>query len=235
MQKLRFASQRYVWYNGQKRVRLHAKFRLKSCVFSPYFIVLDDMAISIPSVRNIHGATTADVVVEQIALCKANISTINKVAVYRKSREIRDEINRRLRGCHDFMGMSGTRKSGCLYREVELRAEDPLVCDHVIPVTALVSLFEGGTPFEQLVFFPVARISKVSDQKFGTLGLTKSGHCSERPFMRYHHAGIEIETHFGTKISCKDWSIEDHWRLADKTPEISLIRQEVMSRLKACK
>lgn len=191
------------------------------------------MAIFIPGIRNKHGATTADVVAEQIALCKANLLTIEKVAIFRKPREMRDEINRRLRGCHDFMGMAGSRKFGCLYREVDLNPEAPVVCEHAIPVTAMVSLYEAGTPFEELVFFPVARIAKTSDQKFGSLGLTKSGHDLERPFMRYYTAGIEIETHFGIKISCNDWSFEDHWRLVEKTPEISHIRQEVIAKLVA--
>ncbi|UTA78361.1 hypothetical protein J4377_10220 [Halomonas sp. XH26] len=191
------------------------------------------MVIFIPSIRNKHGATTADVIAEQIALCKANLLTIEKVAVFRKPREKRDEINRRLRGCHDFMGMAGSRKFGCLYREVGLNSEDSVVCEHAIPVTAMVSLYEAGTPFEELVFFPVARITKTSDQKFGSLGLTKSGYDLERPFLRYHIAGIEIETHFGTKISCKNWSIQDHWKLVDETPELSHIRQEVINKLTA--
>ncbi len=189
------------------------------------------MTISIPGIRNKHGATTADVVAEQIALCKANLFTIEKVAFFRRPREKRDEINRRLRGCHDFMGMAGSRKFGCLYREVGLNPEIPVVCEHAIPVSAVVSLYEAGIPFEELVFFPVARIARTSDQKFGRLGLTKSGHDLERPFLRYHTAGIEVETHFGEKISCKDWSIEDHWNLVDKTPELSNIRQEVMDKL----
>ena len=189
------------------------------------------MAISIPGIRNRYGATTADVVAEQIALCKANLLTIDRVAFYRKGREKRDEINRRLRGCHDFMGMAGSRKLGCLYREVGLNTEVSVVCEHAIPVTAMVSLYETGTPFEVLVFFPVARISKTSDQKFGSLGLTKSGHDLERPFLRYHTAGIELETHFGMRVSCKDWSMEDHWRLVDRTPELSNIRNEVIAKL----
>ncbi|MDO6621077.1 hypothetical protein [Shewanella sp. 6_MG-2023] len=189
------------------------------------------MTISIPGIRNEHGATTADVVAEQIALCKANLLTIDKVAVFRKPREKRDEINRRLRGCHDFMGMAGSRKFGCLYREVNLDPEAALVCEHAIPVTALVSLYESNIPFEELVFYPVALISRVSDQRFGRLGLTKSGHDLQRPFLRYDIAEIEIETHFGEKISCKDWTMSDHWKLVEKTPEIALIRTQVLRKI----
>lgn len=55
------------------------------------------MSIIIPDVRNAQGATTSDVIAEQISLCKANLDTIEQVAQYRKDREKRDEINRRLR------------------------------------------------------------------------------------------------------------------------------------------
>lgn len=191
------------------------------------------MAIIIPGIRNEYGATTADVIAEQIALCKANILTIEKIAFYRKPREKRDEINRRLRACHDFMGMAGSRKFGCLYREVGLKSETPVVCEHAIPVTVMVTLYEKGTPFEDLAFFPVARIAKASDQKFGSLGLTVSGHALESPFLRYYTAGIEIETHHGRTISCKDWSMQDHWKLIDETPELAAIRRDVLIKLTA--
>ncbi len=129
------------------------------------------------------------------------------------------------------MGMAGSRKLGCLYREVGLSPQVEMVCEHAIPVTAMVSLYEAGTPFEELVFFPVARISRKSDRVLTEMGLSVSGHDLVRPFMRYHEAKIEIETHFGKRISCNEWTIEDHWRLVDETPEISRIRQEVLSKL----
>lgn len=189
------------------------------------------MSITIPGVRNKLRATTAEVITEQIALCKANLELIERIARYRKPREKRDEINRRLRGCHDFLGMAGSRKHGCLYREIGLSPDTPVVCEHAIPVTALVSLYEKGTPFEDLVFYPVARISKESDKRFERLGLVKSGHDNNLPFLRYHKADIEIETHEGVPIPCASWSMENHWALVHKTQELFSIRQEVLSKL----
>ena len=55
------------------------------------------MATTIPGVRNKLGAATSDIVAEQIALCKENVKTIKRIAKFRKPREIRDEISRRLR------------------------------------------------------------------------------------------------------------------------------------------
>lgn len=190
------------------------------------------MSITIPGVRNSQGASTSDVITEQIALCKANLASIEKIAFFRKAREKRDEINRRLRGCHDFLGMAGSRKNGCLYREIGLTADTQVVCEHAIPVTALVSLYETGKPFEEIVFYPVARISKESDKRFGKLGLVKSGHDLGLPFLRYHRAGIAMETHEGIGIACDSWTMDDHWDLVNRTQELSSIRREVLIKLK---
>ena len=190
-----------------------------------------NMTITIPGIRNQHGARTSDIISEQILICKANLETLKKLAFYRKNREIRDEINRRLRSCHDFLGMGSSRKLGCLYREVNLKPTDAVVCEHAIPVTALVSLYQSGVNFEDLVFYPVARISKLSDMRFNKLGLTKSGHDKDFPFLRYHKASIRIETYLGEEIDCKKWSIDDHWKLVNDTRELFTIRSEVMKSL----
>lgn len=193
------------------------------------------MTITIPGVRNEHNATTADVIAEQIQLCEATIEAIQQVAKYRKPREIRDEINRRLRGCHDLLGMAGSRKFGCLYREIGLQPDTAVVCEHAIPVTAMVTLYEENTPFEELVFFPVARISKDSDKALNDKKLTKSGHSNDLPLLRYHEAGIKIETHNGEEISCDKWSMEDHWKLVEQTTNLFSIREAVLSILQKTK
>lgn len=190
------------------------------------------MTIVIPGVRNARDARTSDVITEQIALCKANLSSIDRIAFYRKDREKRDEVNRRLRSCHDFLGMAGARKNGCLYREAGLDPDASTVCEHAIPVTDLVSLYEDGMPFEVLVFYPVARISKASDRRLQEQGLVKSGHERNLPFLRYYKAGIAIETHEGRAIDCDTWTIENHWDLVGATRELSAIRQEVLEKLR---
>ena len=185
------------------------------------------MAVRIPSVRNKHGATTAHIIAEQIALCESNIRNVQEIAIYRKEREIRDEINRRLRVCHDFLGMAGSRKYGCLYKEVKIDEDQPLICEHAIPVSGLVSLYESGVPFEKLVFYPVVRILKTSDKKFEEMGLVKSGFDEEFIFLRYAKAGIPIETHFGREIDTNSWTIENHWEFIKQTPEIMKIKKHV--------
>ena len=193
------------------------------------------MAITIPRVRNKHGASVADVIIEQIALCKANLESIERIAKYRKPREKMDEIRRRLRASHDFLGMAGSRKDGCLYREIDLPLDEPVVCEHAIPVTGLASLYEVGTPFEELAFYPVARISKKSDNKFRSRGLVKSGYDLVLPFKRYDTVDIRIETHEGIAIDCRTWTMQNHWSLVEKTKELASIRDEVLSKLQRLK
>lgn len=203
----------------------------------------------IPGVRNRNNATTADVIAEQIALCKANLLSIEKIATFRKEREKRDEISRRLRGCHDCLGMAGSRKYGCLYREKGLKSNQKVVCEHAIPVTALVSLYQKGVSFERLVFYPVARISKESDMRFGKNGTVKSGYDETldqtldgtfddahiRPFLRYHSANILIETYEGVEVNCETWRMEDHWALIGKTKELVSIKNDVSQKLESWK
>jgi len=189
------------------------------------------MTIKIPSVRNQRGATTADIIVEQVALCESNLKNIEEIAFFRKEREINDEINRRLRCCHTFLGMAGSRKLGCLYREVGLTEEDRTICEHVIPVSGLASLYENGVQFEKLVFYPVALITKTSDKRFRELGLVKTGHDPLNIFRRYCTANIKIETHERNEIDTQSWTIDDHWSLVESTPQISNIKIKVHKKL----
>ncbi len=185
-----------------------------------------------PKVNNKHGATTADILAETIALCEANIETINRVAHFRRAREVRDEINRRLRGCHNWLGMAaGSRRFGCLYREVDLDENEPMVVEHAIPVTALVDMYESGTPFIDLVFLPVALISKVSDGRLNDRKLTKTGHDAVHLLRRYATADISLETHYGERIDASSWTRGDHNELIARTPELSMVREEVVQLL----
>lgn len=127
--------------------------------------------------------------------------------------------------------MAGSRKNGCLYREVGLTPDTQVVCEHAIPVTALVSLYKLGMPFEEMVFYPVARISKASDKRLEQSGLVKSGHDLSFPFLRYHKVGIVMETYQGLAIDCDIWTMENHWDLVEKTQELSIIRREVLNKL----
>lgn len=186
--------------------------------------------INIPKVRI--GLTTSDVILEQIILCKVIVKSIEKYATFRKEREVKDEIRRRLRICHDFLGMAGSRKYGCLYKEPGVT--NKFVCDHSIPVSALVDFYKEKIPFEELIFYPVARISKESDMKFNLKGssLVKSGHDINFPLIRYFKAGINIVTYEDKSVDCQKWTMEDHWRLLAKTESLTNIRNEVQEKIK---
>lgn len=188
--------------------------------------------IIIPDVRNAQGATTSDVIAEQVALCKATLRSIEDIAYFRKAREKRNEINRRLRECHNFLGMAGSRKRGCLYRQVGLYESTLVVCEHAIPVTALVSLYEEGVDFADLVFYPVVRISKEADKCLTKKGFGTSGHDLNFPLLRYYKAGIQIETYAGNPISCNSWSMEEHWKLVETSEKLTSVRNEVLGKLR---
>ncbi|HHY0326223.1 TPA: hypothetical protein ACVU01_003509 [Vibrio cholerae] len=189
-----------------------------------------NMDVIIPSVSNKHGAQVEDILLEQILLCKANISTIERVAVFRKDREINNEINRRIRECNIFLATQGDRKGGCLYREVGIDAGNQ-VCEHAIPVSELVNLYKMGRPIEDLIFYPVARISKESDKKLRSLGLAKKGHDLKFVLSRYFRAEIAIETFEGKRVDCEKWTMEDHWFLVESSKKVSSIRNSLKVKL----
>lgn len=177
------------------------------------------MTISIPGMQG--GFTTVDIILEQKILCELNIKTIKENARVRIDREVNDEINRRIRLANDFLGMAGSRKLGCLYFEDGVDGGG--VCEHVIPIAELVSRYQSGIKFEELIFYPVARISKESDKKLTSIGLGKRGYDLERPFKRYVGANICIKTHHGDMIDACSWSMRDHWSLVFGTEELKEI------------
>lgn len=178
-----------------------------------------------------HGLNTADVVIEQILLCQSVIQAIRKVSQYRTEREVNDEINRRLRTCFDFLGMAGSRKDGCLYNEKALVGSEEVVYEHAIPVTALVSLYLKGFPLQELVFYPVVRLSKKSDTELRRKGLAKTGHDLNYVFRRYHHAGIKVQTYSGEVVPTDSWTLRRHEELLRSTP-LYKVKQEILRRLR---
>ena len=184
----------------------------------------------LPCVKGKNGATIADLIKENTKLCEANISTIRRVARFNGDREVRDEINRRLRGVHNLLGMAaGSRRHGCLYIEKNLDETLSFVVEHAVPVSALVSLYNEGIPFIELIFFPVARISRQSDLKLNSEKLVKSGHDESMKyiFKRYAIAGVLLETYDGVPVDAATWTIDNHYELIRRTPEIGAVYEAV--------
>lgn len=188
----------------------------------------------LPGVRGKNGASTADLVQEISSLCEANIATIRRISQFNAEREIRDEINRRLRAVHNVLGMAaGSRRFGCLYIEKNLDEAEPFIAEHAIPVSALVKLFERGMPFVDLAFFPVSLISKISDRRLAEAKLTKSGHDEsfKEVFRRYAIAGVALETHDGKPVDAETWTMDDHLSLIRRTPALNEVYDAVFRRI----
>ncbi len=186
----------------------------------------------LPGVKGKNGATAADLIREISDLCEANVATIRRICRFNANREVREEIGRRLRGAHNVLGMAtGNRRYGCLYIEKNLDDAQPTVAEHAVPVSALASLYEAGVPFIELVFFPVARISRLADQKLSSFKLVKSGHDEALKYIlsRYGVEGAEIvlETYDGVPVEPKTWTLDNHHELIRRTPEIGAVYEAV--------
>ena len=184
----------------------------------------------IPGVKGKEGATTADLVKENNALCQANIETIERVCRFNGPREVRDEINRRLRAAHNLLGMAaGQRRYGCLYYEENIDTKSPMVVEHAVPVTGLVNLFQQGRSFLELVFLPVALISRSADQRLSESNRTKSGHDEtlELVLRRYAGLGISLVTYDGVSVDPETWTMRDHMELIYRTRELSEIYHSI--------
>lgn len=189
------------------------------------------MPVRIPGVRGKGGASPADLILEHIELCRENVKTIERIATHQKKREMRNEINKRIRACNNLLGMtSGSRRFGHIYRETDLQKGEKLVSEHVIPVSELTSLYENGAPLEELIFYPIALISNASNALLNKRGLNRSRKDCSKPFSRYSEAGIKVESHLGREVETKTWGMADHWDLINETQELANIMDAVYSR-----
>jgi len=182
------------------------------------------MDVIVPKVRHNNGRKVENIIKEQERICAVTIPLIEQTAVYRKEREVTSEYNRRLRTCNDFLGMSGYRKLGCIYREGYITEKKGHTCEHVIPMATIVKmLINREITFQEAIFFPIALIKNSSDDQIKREGRVKSGFDKKFPFKRYDGLGINVFTWEGEYVDSHLWSMDDHWELIKRTPELSHI------------
>ncbi len=176
----------------------------------------------------------SDLIKNHINILEAVIPAIKKVSKYGTERQIKNEINKRIRECQNILGMWGDRRSGILYFEksinfLEVKDKNKFTVEHVIPVSATVQRYIDGDPIpiEKLIFNPIALITTESDKQLREKGLAKSGHDFDFPFRRYKQVEIEIKDLHGTVINCENFSIEDHFELIHKVPELQEVINEI--------
>lgn len=189
------------------------------------------MPIKLPGTRQPNGSTEK-IVKELIRIGEQYRLIAESTNFYRELR-VNKVIADTIRHCNHMMGMSGSFKNGCLYREFGLAQfwsrgnGERVVCDHATPVRQLVTDHHAGTPIENLIFSPVVRISKGANDSLTKIGLAKKGHNRNHPLSRYAHIDLRITTHFGYEVNPATWTYNDHWSLVFKTHELSPLLKEL--------
>jgi hypothetical protein len=175
------------------------------------------------------GASHTALIKNTIQLGLKHIEVAKKSEFYRELM-IDSEVADIIRKCNGTLGLGGNFKNGCLYRQEGLaekwdkKIDGKVICDHAIPVTALVSQYrEKKAPFEHLIFSPVVRITERSNEELTNRGLAKAwkDEWYQYPLSRYAEVGISIVTHKGEKIDTKSWTSANHWELIFDTEELS--------------
>ena len=177
------------------------------------------------------GATPALLVLDAIRL-GAEYRRVTETAQFYKRLLVDRIIADTIRECSSVLGMGGVFKNGCLYRESGLpelwkKSDDvSVVCDHSVPVTELVRQHvKELKPIEELIFSPVVRITKESNDKLIKLGFAKEGYLVGYPLFRYSHIGMMITTHTGEAVDPRTWTDANHWQLIRDTEELKPVLQ----------
>ncbi|WP_275272007.1 hypothetical protein [Limnobacter sp. P1] len=186
------------------------------------------MSIKLPTSR-IANAQPSDLILQYITIGK-KIIEIWSQAKFNKDRKVNDTVATIIRDCNGILGCGGNFKNGCLYRESVLdeiwtpRGDEQVICDHAIPVSELVRMYkEDNIQIEELIFYPVVRISQVANDNLTKKGFAKRGFDPNLPLLRYSKIDLKIKTHFGEEIDPKTWTIEQHTDLVRNTPELKII------------
>lgn len=197
------------------------------------------MAIILPTSNNHPDATHVDFILDNYRVGEQVINAYKGGEYYRDLR-VKFAIGKMIREFHGTLGCGGNFKNGCLYREEGVpelwrKGQAPVVCDHVVPISELVSQYQIDQSREQilkLIFSPVARISSDTDSRITASGFSKIGYEKGSPFSRYsafnkslspNDRQVKILTHLGDAVDLVKWTEDDHWALVIKTKGLDSI------------
>ena len=165
------------------------------------------------------------------------IEEVYKDAKFYQNARRKEAISKIIRDCNGTLGMTGKIKNGCLYREKGLSEiwqkdiDGDVICDHAVPVTELVRQYrENDKDIRRLIFSPVCRIRKVSDERLTKKGYAKKGFKAGLPLFRYsflEKPDLELVTHQGQNVDPKIWTEQDHWDLIESTNELRPVLREL--------
>lgn len=198
------------------------------------------MSIKLPTSR-IPNAQPSDLILQYITIGKKIIELWSQ-AKFNKDRKVNDTVATIIRDCNGILGCGGNFKNGCLYREDDLdeiwtqRGDEQVICDHAIPVSELVRMYvQDNIEIEDLIFYPVVRISQDANKLLTQKGYAKRGFDPDLPLLRYSKIDLKIKTHFGEEIDPKTWTIEQHMDLVRDTPELKKIIDSLREQSKMIK
>lgn len=197
------------------------------------------MSIKLPTSR-IPNAQPSDLILQYITIGKKIIELWSQ-AKFNKDRKVNDTVATIIRDCNGILGCGGNFKNGCLYREEDLepiwkpkKDQPPVICDHAIPVSELVRMYvQDNIEIEELIFYPVVRISQEANNNLTKKGFAKRGFDPNLPLLRYSKIDLKIKTHFGEEIDPKTWTIEQHMDLVRNTQELKRIIDSLRDQSKA--
>jgi len=166
-----------------------------------------------------------ELIQNQINIMEKVLPIILETSKYGTERRINDEINRTIRHCQNIFGWWGDRRSALLYFEESielsnLKEKGKYVVEHAIPANASVKKYREGEKLQNLIFNPVALITKDSDRKLFQEGLGREGHDFLFPFKRYSKVGIRLKNLFEEEVDCENFTMEDNFRLIKRVPEL---------------
>lgn len=96
-----------------------------------------------------------------------------------------------------------------------------MICDHAVPVSELARMHvEENVDIEDLIFYPVVRISQEANNQLTRRGFAKRGFEAKFPLSRYSNIELKIVTHFGQDVDPRTWTFDQHMELVNDTPEL---------------
>lgn len=187
--------------------------------------LLHQMTIKLPKSK-LANVQPHDLILQNISIGKKVIELWGQ-ARFNKERRVNDTVANLIRDCNGILGCGGNFKNGCLYREAGLeevwspRNDEKVICDHAVPVSELVRMHvEENIDIEDLIFYPVVRISQEANNQLTSRGFAKRGFEAKFPLCRYSNIELKIVTHFGQQIDTRTWTFEQHMELVNNTPEL---------------
>ena len=125
-------------------------------------------------------------------------------------RETRNDIDNYLRRYHEYCIK---QRDGMLAHYHEIGADEECDFEHLIPAARIRDLLLSSTiSIEQALNAPTVRLSRIKHELLKESGWSSTTPNMWLPFQRYTQVfSTEFETHDGTEIDPKNWTLQNHY------------------------